>query len=287
MIFRDNRETAHAWASEGYEKGQNHNRKTFSFEGYNLYSYLECIARIYGNTVLVINFAYSVTTAKHINLAIDAMSHKRVIRVRTVSDPKDIRNVESLVEILLEQEKKHMRARLHAVNIVQAFDNLNDFLRIFELKLSPGQQERVNGVDWEKIEDKSRQIEATKERARQARRPGAAEYQEREEKMKKILCRWRDGENVKMPYNRDKVYLRIVGDEFETSLGARVPVHFAKYVWALASDLAIRGRVVPYHAKIGVFRISRIHEDGSLVVGCHTIPFSEIERMAKELGLTK
>jgi hypothetical protein len=36
---------------------------------------------------------------------------------------------------------------------------------------------------------------------------------------------------------------------------------------------------------VGHYRLTKIRGDGSMVVGCHDIPYSEIEMIARQLGL--
>ena len=38
---------------------------------------------------------------------------------------------------------------------------------------------------------------------------------------------------------------------------------------------------------LGGYKLTKIRRDGSIVVGCHDIPYAEIEGVAKELGLLK
>jgi hypothetical protein len=58
-------------------------------------------------------------------------------------------------------------------------------------------------------------------------------------------------------------------------------------LWALISGCRISGKRFtpdgPY--KVGTyFSINYIEGNGDLVAGCHTVPYSESERVAQELG---
>jgi hypothetical protein len=77
---------------------------------------------------------------------------------------------------------------------------------------------------------------------------------------------------------QDGALLRIVGDEIETSRGAFVPVRHAKIAWQ-----ALQRREIPAD-RLGEYQASRFEGD-MLVIGCHRIQFTELERMAKALGL--
>jgi hypothetical protein len=86
------------------------------------------------------------------------------------------------------------------------------------------------------------------------------------------------------------VMLRIEDGEIETSMGARIPLAAAPMVWNLVQR-AIDGAngFEPTRAlgrlKIGDYPLDRIDGDGTLHAGCHAIPYSELELMARRLGL--
>jgi hypothetical protein len=83
--------------------------------------------------------------------------------------------------------------------------------------------------------------------------------------------------------------LRVQGDEIETSLGARIPLAAAPMVWNLVQRAIGQGGFEPSHAlgrlKIGDYPLDRIDADGTLHAGCHAIPYSELEVMARQLEL--
>jgi hypothetical protein len=84
--------------------------------------------------------------------------------------------------------------------------------------------------------------------------------------------------------------LRVNGDQIETSQGARIPLDHAPRIWRLVQACREVGR--PYarpeqrsfseHA--GTYAIDSISAEGDLKVGCHNIPYAELERMARTLG---
>lgn len=72
--------------------------------------------------------------------------------------------------------------------------------------------------------------------------------------------------------------LRIVGDEIQTSRGARVTIRAAKRAW----PHLLAHQVPPQ--PVGQYQATAF-EDGILTIGCHRIPASEINLMAAQLGL--
>lgn len=88
---------------------------------------------------------------------------------------------------------------------------------------------------------------------------------------------------------RDAVMLRVNGEQIETSQGARIPLAAAPMVWNLVERAIARGGWKPSGlsaVKIGDYAVSEIRADGTLVVGCHEIPHSELRSMARQLGLS-
>ncbi len=89
----------------------------------------------------------------------------------------------------------------------------------------------------------------------------------------------------------------------QTSHGAEIPVEDAKKLWPLllrvrraSTDVSMaqgnravihdaEGVTQPHSRQLGVYKLNTIRADGSIVVGCHDIPFSEMESIAKQLGL--
>lgn len=101
---------------------------------------------------------------------------------------------------------------------------------------------------------------------------------------------WRMGHPFEV-YNRHAsgaVMLRVVGEEIQTSQGARIPLAAAPMVWRMvehARENGGRNYEGRLGYKIGDYRVTRIDADGTLVVGCHSIPHSELRAMARTLDL--
>ena len=82
--------------------------------------------------------------------------------------------------------------------------------------------------------------------------------------------------------------LRVVGDEVETSLGARFPRAHAIRGLAFVREVRASGReyVANGHAiHLGNYAIDRIEPDGTVHAGCHVVRWEEIERIAPELSV--
>lgn len=80
--------------------------------------------------------------------------------------------------------------------------------------------------------------------------------------------------------------LRVVGDEVQTSLGARFPVSHARL--GLAFIRKVRESGLEYvrdgHTiHLGHYIIDRVEQDGTVHAGCHVVKWEEIERIASQL----
>jgi hypothetical protein len=80
--------------------------------------------------------------------------------------------------------------------------------------------------------------------------------------------------------------LRIVGDEIETSRGARFPVTHAKRGLALVESVIARGeewRRNGQTCKLGFYQIDNIEANGTVHAGCHTVPYAAIARVREAI----
>lgn len=101
---------------------------------------------------------------------------------------------------------------------------------------------------------------------------------------------WRAGTARSVPdaYRRPPM-LRVVGETIETSHGASVPTSAAPRLWRLIAAArtgdaaAVSARFCGAH--VGPFTLQAIEQDGTAIIGCHRIPYSELQRAAAALGL--
>jgi len=124
-----------------------------------------------------------------------------------------------------------------------------------------------------------REAKRAAEKAEQTRRENEREAIRHSENM----AQWRAGEyHGGFPYGFPTM-LRIVGDEVQTSLGARFPISHAKR--ALAFVRKVRDSRQAYVRNghtihLGPYCIDRIEADGTVKAGCHVVSWDEIERIA-------
>lgn len=106
------------------------------------------------------------------------------------------------------------------------------------------------------------------------------------------IAAWRDGASrpPAVAYQLPPM-LRLSADgrSIETSHGATVPVSAAPRLWRLIEQArggdAAKVSAAARGFRVGPFALSEIRADGSAVIGCHDIPYSEMAAMAARLNL--
>jgi hypothetical protein len=110
------------------------------------------------------------------------------------------------------------------------------------------------------------------------------------ERDKDKIAAWRQGENVYFGYGTNvPCLLRLNGDTVETSWHASFRVKDAKLAFRLVERVRKSGQCWKPNGEkspaLGHYKIDRVAADGTVRAGCHTVAWSEIERIAKELEL--
>jgi len=99
---------------------------------------------------------------------------------------------------------------------------------------------------------------------------------------------WKIGENVNTyGFQFSDTLLRIKGDQIETTRGAKIPVSDALKIYPLLSRAKNTGKTIEaglHNINLGSYRFNSFDGD-TLVVGCHSIAWNEIEKMAIQLNL--
>lgn len=284
--LRNKEEVIHFWANQVQEEGEAGN---VFFRDDMIFSYGHhfCMARIMpdGRTVAITNRTYSVTTSCHVSAVRSGARHYTQIGVHDPSATAAVNIDYARQEIvrLLDQAKnkrikESTRTRLKG-EALQLAQDANEFLRLMP-------QEGVTPINTESLELIEAEIEAEKQRRIEA---AAAEQARRLEGAKESLRKWRNHElgSYFQSYHNLPPILRLSQDQdfIETSHGARIPVGEAKRLWRLIKAVKAAGRDFHTTRRLGHYSLTLVRADGSIVVGCHDIAYSEIEGIAKELDL--
>lgn len=283
--LRNTSEVFHFWANQVQDRGECGN---VSFNGPDVYSYSRCIATIHKSSdatlVLFDTSGYgSVTTNRHISHARSAASHLMQIDVpegkpRRAED--HTKNLQRILRNIVDYEGKAERAKKDhmkslwqdaALRSMRAFDAYASFF---------GLTERYSADAMAEME---KRVAAEAAAARERQRIADAK---RREQLKDELAKWRAGTDEYVDlWGLPEVALRIHGDYVETTKHATIRIDEARQLWLVIEGYRLREREFTPGQPVGNYRLTKIRKDGSIVVGCHDIPYSEIEMIARQLGL--
>lgn len=282
--YSSNSELAHIWANDP-DPSIGKSANSMSCQNGKLYSYATVIAQIIGDTVIYNTASYSVTTSKHQGYAHGASSHfqhKIYLNIpRRGLDSLEF-SQHSFDEIVKMSENeassylvKASRSRKYAEGYrAQAFriyGNLVKYALFFNLE--------YKAPDFSVLEAQAVEAEKKAKELEKIRR--AERIKEQEE----ALINWRKGEDVRNHF--ELTALRIKEDQIETTKGAKIPLDHAIKFWGLIKSWHEKGAqyVKDHHSiKLGYYTVNSFKND-VLTVGCHSIPYSEIESIAHQLRL--
>ena len=283
--YSSNSELSHVWASDPFRDVYT-KANSMSFSNGKLYSYSTCIGQIINDTVIYNTASYSVTTSKHQSLMTSATSHysnKIYLNIprrgldSLVFNQRDFEeivvkpNANKANDLLVKASRSKKYATLYSGQAFSIIKNLEKYALFIGLSyIAPNiddLQELAIKADKEaKALEKIRKVERIKEQA-------------------EALENWRAGFDVR---NRFEITaLRIKEDQIETTKGARIPVDHAVKFWGLIKSWHEKGvsYVKDHHSiHLGNYSVNRFEND-ILTVGCHSIPYSEIENIAHQLQL--
>lgn len=287
IALRNHEEVAHFWAHQRQPEGR---ASRVFFDGDTVYSYGRhfAIAKHYDGAVLFTTRKHSVSTAKHCSIVRNAIPEGvRVIRVPYVEDARyhHAQNVAHFREEIARNMEAARRARKEfnrgwrlneAERVMQEH---NAYIAAFGLPDDPIAAETLEDV----VEERRAVWAAAK--AEQERREALQRQAARE-----AVARWKAGENVRVPYIGRDTFLRVAGEEIETSRGARIPTSHARKFWRVIKALKERGETYHHNGHsihLGEYRVDAIDAEGNLTAGCHYIAWGEIARVARDLGLIR
>lgn len=294
-VFK-NDEVAHIWARQSQNDGRNSANNIY-FNGKQIYSYGShfCMGRILDiNTVLITDRTYSNTTAKHINWTRYAVNHMDRIYVPYPEKEgleKNLQDWQYRIKNLLDVIKAPRRRQATRDNakagLSEIVATVNKYLEVTNQSL------KVSRNDWTSTKEVKRDFkmffeaaqseqaaeQLTKKLDRAAKLKEKKRLQQLEERRKKqraILMKWKRGANVQTWYfdSIEEVHLRAKFDNVESSKGARVTLKAARILYTLIkAGKDIKGHDLEGYTVIGI--------NGTLKIGCHEIPRTEVERFAK------
>ena len=283
--YSSNSELTHIWANDPDPTISKSANSMSCYDG-KLFSYSTCIAQILDNTVIHNTYGYSVTTSKQQGLAGSASRHysnhiylefpQRGLN-HLLFNQLDFNsfvlkhNNRLIEEALIKASRSRKYSDQYKAEALRIIGNLTKYALFNNLSYEVPNTEKLTEsaikADKEaKALEKIRKAERIKEQA-------------------KALENWRAGFDVRNHF--EVTALRIKDDEIQTTRGARIPLDHAIKFWGLIKSWHEKGvsYVKDHHSiHLGNYTVNSFKDD-ILTVGCHSIPYSEIQGIASQLHL--
>ena len=290
-VFSSHNEVAHIWASQSQAEGRAGN---LFFKGDTVYSYgghfpVARFAPEFGDIVLFTDRGYSSSTGRHKGFIRAAIpSTYTVIFCDDPSRPPshnlDIwaNRAERLRADFAAKKNKQGRAKL--ANEIFANGRAAiaycDALKIDAPGFTCSTTDEDDSREYGAIAAREREAKATIRRA-DYEKAAALDASER-------LTLWLTGESVNTNgFEFSDTLLRIKGEQIETTRGAKIPVSDALKIYPLLDRAKRTGGKIEaglHNINLGAYRFNSFDGE-NLIVGCHSIAWAQIEKMAQELHL--
>lgn len=287
-ILKDRHEVAHFWANKVQSEGQAGN---VFFRDSTIYSYGSHFAiatHIAPGIVAFTNRNYSPSTGQHKSIVRNAIAEG--VEIVYVANPSDGVNsnksaAERSIEQLVITASKARRQSTRSAPLAEAFTVATNFNRFAQVMKS---RERINTTKLNIGSIEQLKTFVADKVKREARAAKALE-KKRAEIVHKNRVAWRQHEIGYMPmYSSGATMLRLSKDNeiVQTSANAEIPVAEAIKLWPFIQRVMRGDKDYEVGMSLGNYRLTQIKQNGDIVVGCHNIPFAEIEGIAHELDLT-
>lgn len=295
QVVYDTHEIPHLWAHQTQSEARNRQGNLY-FTGDTIYSYgshfpiaKHVVSKRGEKAVLFTTGSYGHTTAGHINsvarsIPPDVPVFNVALKSRW-SDPEPSRIVTDYTVRIRSRAEAVVTARSTQARKFAALESLiaeaNRYCEFSGLKQRFTVPENTDAIKADiaaqAAKDKQQRIRDDAKAKRQA----ALARKERA----KTIERWIAGENVRIPHywGEPQAYLRIVGDQVETSQGATFPVEHALRVIPIIRRIRESG--TEYHRNghtihLGHYPLDHISAKGDVRAGCHLVEYAEVERIA-------
>jgi hypothetical protein len=264
-VFSDNSQIAHLFAYLSQYEARN-SANNFYFRNKSIFSYGShfCIAKHIQNSkgekaLLFTKQSYSNTTSKHIAIVRQATSHLNKIYCISpeYSHGENFERWLNLVESEASNLLKAKKPEKYLLNISRLESEIVTYSKFFEIEIPEKLKEALS------IKDKSNFLAYQDKKELFEKQEKERQQKERIAKHKKSLKDWLNGK-THILYNKvDFDYLRLNGDNVETSQGVKIPLNDAK-----AFYLGIKeNRIIEGQHILG-FSVLKIDKK-SIQIGCH------------------
>jgi hypothetical protein len=298
----DGRMCAHVWAQQSQPEGRNNNGQFF-FKGPTIYSYGSHFPIATFKTtkrgqryVLFTTRDYSITTSKHKGFARNAIHDETIFYIPRPTGPDTPRQqyeaeIDAATRVAATEAAKGKRYAKRALAALGLAAGKAEAANEYAAFVGERWRLKVPGVTAEALADAS----VAHERAvKAAARKAAKAEKERAEEQRELQAAWLAGDEPRYSSLRGfdaacgGAALRVMGEDLETSHGARVPLKHAVKVFPFLKLCREEGKTWEkngHSIRVGHFTLDRIEADGSFKAGCHEIRWPEVERIAKQIGI--
>jgi hypothetical protein len=259
-----NSEICHVFNEQKQETGRTSNGSIF-FKNNKIYSYGYHYLLgefIDENTIVINNKGYSNTTSKHISILTNATRDKKQFYTEQIKPEKVLINLENLLNKLPRATRLKddyiFKIDFHFKKYIEFIDYTNKEISISDkechekiISLKDSFYNNFDNLEQEIKEQQKRQ----KEKEKNA--------------IKDNLIKWKNNEINYFKNKTGKDFLRLNGENIETSQSVRISINEAKRLLKLIDAKNIIGQRVDERFIVKSF-------DNILKVGCHNIDINEI-----------
>lgn len=294
-VYRNSEELSHVWAHKLAPEGSTPLRTPYGggpavrsafFEGDFYYSYGDhyCAGRHLPEGYVAINTeSRSVTTNAQVSELRRATAHLKQLaichpdqligRVCTFTEA-------DVQELLAKAAKAREKRQSYLLEASKRIEDFNVFARLLKSKL---RIPVLNVEGW----DAKAHAAALKAADEKRRKKADALRKKQEAEKAEDIASWRMGWSSYAPSGLAVMLrLNLAKDKVQTSRSAEIPVEDARKLWPIIERVRKGGKDYEVGMQLGHYRLTKIHKDGSITVGCHDISFAELEGIAHQLGLT-
>ena len=285
-----NYEVCHVFATQSQDEG--YCNGTISFNRNVIKSYAAPIAVILDpvkRIALITTHKYSVTTSVHTDMIMNALSHYDCIYAYDIdlfdkkykASNKRIHesNIIIMINGLKEVIRKQARARTsnYSIAYMLQLNNLHKYVKYFRIAslLTKEQRKIYNStiITPAMTADELKHVAKQREKEKDILVTNILEFHS----------------NMRAYIHSAKyAYLRLNDDRtrIETSKGSQVLIEHARVLWNAIQRTKRAGKeyIPTIEIKIDYYTLTRIDPNGTAHIGCHTIPYSESESIAKQLN---
>jgi hypothetical protein len=285
-----NSQLAHVWAQQMQGIGQN-SGNTMYFRDASIYSYGShyLAARIYnGNTVLINEYRYSMSTGKHLSHIWDATSHYRQFSVSCPDNPLQsiIDSMNNIIDNFMSVYNKHTVNNYSLEYAIEEIEKHNKLCETFDqpsyvLPLDFFKTELTELILYKTWKDEQNNTPEMLEKKRlKAEKAALAKQYKLKLQLQDDLIVFKRSAVVKSSLAKlhpSLIAVSLLDKEVVTTRGARVPLKEAILgVKALQAGKSIVGM------RLGSFTVNKIEGD-LITIGCHTLSIKQATETLKGL----